>query len=78
MTDGRRFRILTIVDDFTRECLILVADTSLPGLRVARELDVGDRDPRRPAMIGSDDGAELISMQCCAGMGLPRTTPICS
>ena len=28
-----------VVDDFTRECLALVADTSLPGLRVARELD---------------------------------------
>jgi putative transposase len=39
MIDGRRFRILAIVDDFTRECLALVADTSLSGLRVARELD---------------------------------------
>ena len=39
LTDGRRFRILAIVDDFTRECLALVADTSLSGLRVARELD---------------------------------------
>jgi len=29
-----------MVDDFTRECLCLVADTSLPGLRVARGLDV--------------------------------------
>lgn len=38
-SDGRRFRIFTIVDDFTRECLALVADTSLSGLRVARELD---------------------------------------
>jgi transposase InsO family protein len=28
-----------IVDDFTRECLALIADTSLPGLRVVRELD---------------------------------------
>ncbi len=28
-TDGRRFRMLAIVDDFTRECLALVADTSL-------------------------------------------------
>ena len=40
LTDGRRFRILAVVDDFTRECLALVADTSLPGLRVVRELDV--------------------------------------
>src|SRR5260370_11375105 len=36
--DGRRFRIPAIVDVFTRECLALVADTSLPSLRVAREL----------------------------------------
>nr|WP_235976811.1 IS3 family transposase [Bradyrhizobium archetypum] len=39
LTDGRRFRILTVVDDCTRECLALVADTSLSGTRVARELD---------------------------------------
>ena len=38
LTDGRRFRILVVVDDFTRECLCLVADTSLSGGRVAREL----------------------------------------
>jgi len=30
-TDGRRFRILAVVDDFTRECPALIADTSLPG-----------------------------------------------
>ena len=34
LSDGRRFRILAIVDDFTRECLAPIADTSLPGLRV--------------------------------------------
>src|SRR5712672_1002356 len=45
MTDGRRFRILTVIDNCTRECLALVADTSLSGARVARELDrlMGDR-----------------------------------
>jgi putative transposase len=32
--DSRRFRILTVVDDFTCECLALVADTSPSGLRV--------------------------------------------
>jgi putative transposase len=36
LTDGRRFHILTVVDDCTRECLVLVADTSLSGVRVAR------------------------------------------
>jgi hypothetical protein len=39
LADGRRFRILTVVDDCTRECLALVADTSLSDTRVARELD---------------------------------------
>ncbi|SMC56478.1 HTH-like domain-containing protein, partial [Fulvimarina manganoxydans] len=39
LEDGRRFRILTIVDDCTRENLALIADTSLSGVRVARELD---------------------------------------
>ena len=37
-TDGRRFRILAVVDDFTRESLALIPDTSLSGQRVAREL----------------------------------------
>lgn len=37
-TDGRRFLVLAVVDDFSWECLALVADTSLSGLRVTREL----------------------------------------
>ncbi len=39
LTDGRRFRILTEVDDCARKCLALLADTSLSGIRAARELD---------------------------------------
>jgi transposase InsO family protein len=62
MTDGRRFRILAIVDDLTRECLALVADTPLPGLRVARELGTVTAIRGRPAMIVSDNGTELTSM----------------
>jgi putative transposase len=60
--DGRRFRILAIVDDFTRECLVLIADTSLPGLRVARELDTPIAIRGRPFMIVSDNGTKLTSM----------------
>ena len=60
--DGRRFRILAIVDDFTRECLALVADTSLSGHRVARELDGLIARRGRPAMVVSDNGTELTSM----------------
>jgi len=62
LTDGRRFRILAIVDDFTRECLGLVADTSLSGLRVARELDVIIALRGKPSSIVSDNGTELTSM----------------
>src|SRR6266550_4116542 len=56
LSDGRRFRILAVVDDFTRECLALVADTSLPGLRVVRELDAVIAVRGRPAMCVSDNG----------------------
>jgi len=62
LTDGRRFRILAVVDDFTRECLCLVADTSLSGLRVARELDATIAERGRPLMCVSDNGTELTSM----------------
>ena len=61
-TDGRRFRILAIVDDFTRECIALIADTSLSGLRVARELDALISIRGRPTMIVSDNGTELTSI----------------
>jgi len=60
-TDGRRFRIFAVVDDFTRECLSLVADTSISGRRVARELDVVIHRRGPPAICVSDNGTELTS-----------------
>lgn len=61
MTDGRRFRVLVIVDDFTRECLGLVADTSISGASVARELDCIIAWRGRPEVVLSDNGTELTS-----------------
>jgi putative transposase len=61
LDDGRRFRILNVVDDFTRECLASVLDTSLSGVRVVRELDRLCSVHGRPAMIVSDNGTELTS-----------------
>jgi putative transposase len=59
--DGRRLRILVVVDDCTRECLALVADTSISGIRVARELDRLLADRGKPTTIVSDNGTELTS-----------------
>ena len=59
--DGRRFRILAIVDDYTPENLALVADTSFLGLRVARELDRVTAEGGSPTMIVSDNGSEFTS-----------------
>jgi putative transposase len=61
MVSGRRFRILTVVDDFTRECLGLVADTSLTAPRVVRELDRIVETRGCPRMIVSDNGTEFTS-----------------
>lgn len=61
LADGRRFRALVVVDDFPRECLALVVDTSLSGVRVARELDAIAEVRGRPLMVVSDNSTELIS-----------------
>lgn len=61
LRDGRRFRILAVVDDFTRECLALVADTSLSGARTAREIDAIASRRGKPSLIISDNGTELTS-----------------
>ena len=59
--DGRRLRILVVVDDCTRECLALVPDTSISGIRVARELDRLMVAYGKPKTIVSDNGTELTS-----------------
>jgi putative transposase len=59
--DGRRLRTLVVVDDCSRECLALVPDTSISGVRIARELDRLLTDRGTPKMIVSDNGTELTS-----------------
>jgi len=58
---GRRFRILNVVDDVTRECLAAIPDTSISGRRVARELGALIERRGRPGMTVSDNGTELTS-----------------
>jgi putative transposase len=61
LADGRWIRVLTVVDQFTRECLLLFADTALSGEKVAVALDavVGRRGA--PQSITVDNGTEFAS-----------------
>jgi putative transposase len=59
--NGRRFRILNVVDDVTRECLAAIPDTSISGRRVARELTGLIERRGKPGMIVSDNGTEFTS-----------------
>jgi putative transposase len=61
LATGRRFRVLNIVDDVTRECLRAVVDTSISGRRVVRELADLVAERGSPKTIVSDNGTELTS-----------------
>lgn len=56
---GRRFRCLNIVDDYTRECLAIEVDISLPGLRVAQVLQRLAELRGLPKSITVDNGPEF-------------------
>ena len=73
LVTGRRFRVLNIVDDVTRECLAAVPDTSISGKRVVRELTELIAQRGRPGMIVSDNGTELTSnavLVWCSAAGI--------
>ena len=59
LASGRRIRVLTVIDDFTRESLAMEVDTSLPGLRVTRVLDRLAIDRGLPGLITVDNGPEF-------------------
>jgi putative transposase len=61
LVDGRKFRLLNIMDDFNRESLAIEVDTSLPSLRVIRVLEHLLKQRGKPANIRVDNGPEFIS-----------------
>lgn len=61
LVDGRRFRLLNIIDDYNRESLWIEIDTSLPAQRVIRVLERLLEMRTRPSMIRVDNGPEFIS-----------------
>ena len=61
LTDGRKFRTLNVIDDYTREALGIEVDFSLPAKRVTRLLDQIVVKRGRPQSLRSDNGPEFIS-----------------
>ena len=61
LSSGRRFRILNVVDDYTRECLAIEVDTSLGAARVIRVLQELKQRRGLPRQIRSDNGPEFVS-----------------
>jgi putative transposase len=73
LADGRKIRLLTIIDEFTRECLKIVVDTSLSSKRVCRELEELIEERGKPRLISSDNGTEFTSnniLKWCLEKGL--------
>jgi putative transposase len=58
---GRKFRVLSVIDVFTRECLTLEADTGFPSRRVTRELEKVITKRGMPEAIRCDNGPEFTS-----------------
>lgn len=61
LVDGRRFRLLNIMDDYNRESLVVEVDTSLPSLRVMRVLNRLIEFRGNPDVIRVDNSPEFIS-----------------
>ena len=61
LSSGRRFRVLNVVDDFSRECILQLADTSISGIRVARCLTELIQQRGKPKSIVCDNGTEFTS-----------------
>ena len=59
--DGRKFRLLNVINDYNREVLSIEADTSLPAVRVIRVLERLELTRGLPKMIRVDNGPEFIS-----------------
>lgn len=66
LANGRRFRVLNVIDDVTKECLAAIPDTSISGKRVVREMRAIIERRGRPGAIISDNGTEFTSVAVLA------------
>lgn len=63
LTNGRSFRTLNILDDFNREVVNIVVDTSISSARVARELSQMFEWSGKPRIIRVDNGPEFLALK---------------
>jgi putative transposase len=61
LSNGRRFRILNLVDDYSRECVGQIVDFSISGERLARFMDELNRSRQLPKVLVCDNGSEFTS-----------------
>lgn len=61
LTDGRAFRLFSVIDDYNREALTVEIDFSLPAQRVIRSLNQLIECRDRPDQLRCDNGPEYIS-----------------
>lgn len=73
---GRRLRVLSVIDAFTRECLALETDTSFPSRRVTRVLEAVMAWRGSPQGVRSDNGPELTSRHYLAWFAEQKISPI--
>jgi len=71
---GRRFRVFAVVDDFSRRCVALVADTSFSGTRVSRILEEVGSVHRLPEMVVRDNGPESPARRSISGRTSGRSS----
>ncbi len=75
LSSGRKLRTLNVVDDYTRECLAIEVDTSLPGARVVRVLERLAAERGKPRQIRTDNGPEFAGRaldQWCFAEGVEQ------
>ena len=61
LSNGRKFRVLTVVDQFSRECPVLGVDSSLSGEKVVKYLGMLNETRGLPKVITVDNGSEFTS-----------------
>jgi putative transposase len=73
---GRKLKMLTLIDEYTRECLALEVDTSITSLKVRQILERVCRQRGFPESIRSDNGSEFIGSAVNTWLQIKGISPI--